>query len=289
MVLAWGLWNAFSSWSARARECTSRGLVPPIQPKVRKQFCWATSSRHLCARDPLVSMWLECIIFSTHLSRSQEVKIEGNRLSQGRKTSGNWNKVFFPQSRKPFSEFLDSTGLKDCGVDLRPMPRLPIPIKKSWLTDSKAIRKFLLSGRKKNKHNEPKPHTFPICLENASATHFISIKAISNPLPSIYNNRLSNCDRTLPNADQLMQLLLRCCEEWLTRNAQCQSPATCFTLEPVMYPKPLQGTQRRESARVAPSQLFLDKNCKSHNEFCVLGSLLLQEETWGVKLMVANV
>ena len=150
-------------------------------------------SRHLCVQDLFVCMWLECIIFSTHLSRSQEVKIEGNWLSQGRKTSGNWNKVFFPQSRKPFSEFLDSRGLKDRGVDLRPMPRLPIPIKKSWLTDNTAIGKFLLPGREKNKYNEPKPHTFPICLKNASAMHLISIDVISNPLPSIYNNRLRNC------------------------------------------------------------------------------------------------
>lgn len=131
-------------------------------------------SRHLCVQDLFVRMWLECIIFSTHLSRSQEVKVEGNRLSQGRKTSGNWNKVFFPQSRKPFSEFLDSKGLKDCGVDLRPMPHLPKLIKKPWLTDNKVIGKFLLPSREKNKYNEPKPHTFPICLENASAMHLIS-------------------------------------------------------------------------------------------------------------------
>lgn len=149
-------------------------------------------SRHLCVQDLFVRMWLERIIFSTHLSRSQEVKIEGNWPSQGRKTSGNWNKVFFPQSRKPFSEFLDSRGLKDRGVDLRPMPRLPIPIKKSWLTDNKVIGKFLLPGREKNKCNELKSHTFPICLEKTSAMHLISIDVISNPLPSIYNNRLRN-------------------------------------------------------------------------------------------------
>lgn len=132
-------------------------------------------SRHLCLQDLFVCMRLECIIFSTHLSRSQEVKIEGNGLSQGRKTSGNWNKVFFPQSRKPFSEFLDSKGLKDGGVDLRPMPLLPNPIKKAWLTDKKVIRKFLLPGRAKHNYNGPNSHTFPICLENASAMHLIFI------------------------------------------------------------------------------------------------------------------
>lgn len=118
-------------------------------------------SRHLCVQDLFVHMWLERIIFSTHLSRSQGVKIEGNQLSQGRKTSGNWNKVFFPQSRKPFSEFLDSRGLKDCGVDLRPMPCLPIPIKKSWLTDSKVIGKFLLPGREKTSTTSQNHIPFP--------------------------------------------------------------------------------------------------------------------------------
>jgi len=38
--------------------------------------------------------------------------------------------------------------------------------------------------------------------------------------------------------------------DWLTRNAQCQSPATCFTLDPVMYPKPLQVIHKKELVRV---------------------------------------
>lgn len=106
--------------------------------------------------------------------------------------------MFFPQSRKPFSEFLDSSGLKDCGVDLRPMPHLPIPIKKSWLINNRVIGKFLLPGREKNKYNEPKTHTFLICLENTPTMHLISTDVISHLLPSIYNSAIKVedlCDR----------------------------------------------------------------------------------------------